>query len=116
MSTDEPINLDQPKNPNKLCHCGKPRPAHELLEDYQKCRRDHQQPKRELYLMDRLITSSGSSYEPHQHKPGHLGMLLQGPSPNNLMIDRAQMSLCTECHLVYWTQLEPLPPKSIIER
>lgn len=69
------------------------------------------------YLVDHVTDSNGkSTYEPHQHQPGHLGMLLQGPSANGLMVDRAQMALCSTCHLVYWIPLEPIPPKSIIER
>jgi hypothetical protein len=62
MSTDEPHQLEPPLKASKLCYCGKPRPAHEDYNDFGECRRAHQQPKRELYLMDRVITSSQPIY------------------------------------------------------
>lgn len=78
--------------------------------------KDESSKGRRVYLVDQVIDNKGSHYETHYHQPGNLGMLLQGPTPNGLMVDRAQMRLCSTCHLVYWEQLEQVLPKSIIER
>lgn len=110
----KPDELVQTKKA-KLCHCGEPMPAHETTAAYFACRKAHQQPKREVWLVDRVTTASETRYEPHVHKAVHLGMMLAGPLPSGLLIDRAQMRLCETCHLVYWEQLEAVAP-SVIQK
>mgnify|MGYP003393151184 CR=1 FL=1 len=44
------------------------------------------------------------------HKPHNLGMVIAGPSPTGLMIDRIQFHLCVKCSLVYGEALPSIPP------
>ena len=50
------------------------------------------------------------------HTPYDLGMTLSGQVTGEIVIRRAQIILCSACHLVYWQELPPVVPGAIVGR
>ena len=50
---------------------------------------------------------------PHVHTKHNVGMMLAGPSPTGLTINRIQVSFCPKCHLVWFEELPDAMPGGV---